>query len=403
MRTKVRVGRLTLNESETRTLAETPGDGSGRTFDLTGVETAAGHTKTDIRRIHADLVNSAGLLVPVVFDNKTEWNAFYRVQTGESVLTDWDSEGARIAEWKLTLARVGSSNDIDLESRISGSAPLLNDFANAGERWLTPPGGHQALWSGPASPSQVTRTGADGPLIVYRGIANNINPRYNCRPSNYGRGRCRFVDSNGHERTGLSFDTAAEGWQIENSLVRLSRTAGSPATFVLSSHDGVQWEPKGWILSRAGTALGAPVSVSLIRNEYECVIVRVLWDVSPNGRVFADLTLRRGSRFVEIYLQSQLSATLRVATQVPEAGTLTSGRIVATANDAAANRYVVGSARTFTDDAPSGAISKATALAIDAFIGVEVGGTAAAVGDRAVDLYAQYIGAPAERVTGVRQ
>jgi hypothetical protein len=97
--------------------------------------------------------------------------------------------------------------------------------------------------------------------------------------------------------------------------------------------------------------------------------VRLLYAMAL-GRFTVDLTLRRGSRFVELYVQGQTSSTLKAVLTTPEASTAGTGFVRVTANDANGNRAIVGSARTFTADTTNGGLSKASTTTLDAFLGV---------------------------------
>jgi hypothetical protein len=127
--------------------------------------------------------------------------------------------------------------------------------------------------------------------------------------------------------------------------------------------------------------------------------VRIVKTLSP-GRVTVDFTLRRGSRFLEIYVQHLFGTTLKLVRSAVEASSASTGYIKATAADGAGNKFVLGSARSFTADNVNGGISKTTTPTLDAFVGVEI--AAAPTGDAAVDLFQQYLGSPAELVQGVK-
>jgi hypothetical protein len=145
-------------------------------------------------------------------------------------------------------------------------------------------------------------------------------------------------------------------------------------------------------------------SVTILRNDPEMVVIRILFQLPVNtNRRILDLSLRRGSRTVEGYVQDVSSTTIVVTPDVLEAATnnSASGWMRATSNDAAGNRFVVGSARTFATET-NGGIQKTTTPTLDFFIGVEAGGSAAVAGDQGLNLRDQYIGAMAEKV-GVAQ
>ncbi len=100
-------------------------------------------------------------------------------------------------------------------------------------------------------------------------------------------------------------------------------------------------------------------------------------------------------------MQHQFGTTLKIVRSAVEASTASTGYIVATAADGASNKYILGSAKSFTADNTNGGISKAATPTLDAFIGVVVNGAGA--GDIAADLFKQYLGAPSEFVQGVRR
>lgn len=395
---KLSVGRVTLNESEFRTLSEKPKDGGGRSISISGVEIRPLMSKEAMRALAGSISGMALKMVPVTFSDKSEWDGYYTVNGCGATVTDWDSEGVGILEWEFDLDLVGSANDIDIQSRLSGPPALLNDFEGAGVRWHSPPIGHSAYWSGPSQPAQITRVGSDGAQIVYTGVDLDTSPRFHCPAGEYGLGRVRFVDSDGVERAGQSFSVSPEGWSLSNGLVRVLEVDGS---FVVSVWDD-GWKGKLWTFFKDEDDLGVPTSVSLLRNDYEHVTVRCLWNLPVSGRAQADLTLRRGSRFVEVYFKSMLQDVLGIKKVAPEAGYTATGYVRANVDDGDGNQYIVGSAKAFDSDLVNGGISKAATKVLDAFIGVAVGGSGAVGSDMPDALYQQYLGAPSERILGVR-
>jgi hypothetical protein len=99
-------------------------------------------------------------------------------------------------------------------------------------------------------------------------------------------------------------------------------------------------------------------------------IVRLVKGLTP-GRATLDLTLRRGSRTVEGYLQTGTSATLAAYLYSVETNTsfAASGYVTATNDDSDSNRFAAGSARSFTAHT-SGGIIKSSATSMDFWIGV---------------------------------
>ncbi len=394
----VQIGSLTLREALS-TAAEKSATGDARTLDLTGQESAPGLSLAELAGRHDDILGLTDRFVPVSFTDKADRNGFYMVTSSSSSLMNWQGEVVT-ADWSISLMRVGFEGEVDIESRLSGAQTRHTTLATIGDRWDAPPIGAYGYFSGATVPSVLTRTGADGAITVYRGLGLNTNPRYGCSVANYEAGRVRLVDSLGRIRTGTRFSPGPSGWSLTNGLVRVTPRTGGLS---VDAYTGGAWQTMPWDLTAFGSTAGSVDAVTLLRNEPECVIVRVLFTPTSTGRLTADLTLRRGSRFVELYLTASSSTTLKVALTSAQAGANGTGYVSASANDGAGNRYVVGSALAYTSDLTQGGISLASTTTLDAFLGVAAGGSSAVAGDAAADLSAQYLGVPSSRVQGVRR
>jgi hypothetical protein len=253
----------------------------------------------------------------------------------------------------------------------------------------------------------MTRTGADGAMTVYRSVPASVIPRWGCDPANYLTGRVRATDTTTPaapiELEGTARAVPAAAWALSNGLVNITPSAS--ATFDVQAYTGGAWHSKLWNVSVAGSASSITSwdSASLLRNDPEQVILRLSKGQSP-GRATLDLSLRRGSRFVEGYLQIGTSATLAAYRSTLETNTsfAASGYVTATGNDADSNRFAVGSARTFTAHT-NGGVTKASATSLDFWIGVVAGGGSAVSGDAATDLRNQYIACLPEATYCVRR
>jgi hypothetical protein len=366
-----------------------------RTLTLAGQESLPAAATTSLAALqakHADILGLTGAFVPVTFTDKTDLNGYYSVASANADAINWNGETAT-ATWTMSLARAGTDTEVDVESRLTGGI-RNNSFSATGSRWHAPPIGHDSYWSGTGStPSTVVRTGSDGAMTVYLGLPTPCIPRYDCPVGSYLNGRCRFTDTNGFERSGIMFGTTVTGWTLHNGLVRVQPIASS-GILSIDAYTGGAWQTKNWDVQLGGVSLGAPKTVSLLRNEPEIIVLRLLWSRSP-GRVTADVTLRRGSRFAELYIQAEVAATLKVVRGTTETGASGGGGayVTANANDGAGNRYIVGSALTNTADTTT----------LDAFVGVVAAGSGAVAGDLAADLFSQYCSAPAELVQAVRR
>lgn len=395
----ITIGRMTLRE--TVTVEESVHAQTGeRTLRVIGQESMPPLTSDQLRDRHMGVLGMHGMLVQAMWTDKPILDGFYVVDDCSAVLVDRQGE-VSTCNWSLSLSRVGSVGEADIESRLTGIR-RANDFALTGEAWHAPAIGHQAYYTGSAVPSSMTRSTADGTITVYRGLAAGTNPRWGCAPADYPGGRARFL-SGGMERTGINQPLAATGWELSNGLVRV--TPGGTGTIVVAAWGGSAWETKNWSIGD-GTTITSWDGATLVRNTFEHVILRLVRQQGPGegGRIVLDLALRRGSRFVEGYLQRSTSATLSAFLTASETTTnnAASGHVVATNNDADGNRYTAGSARTFTNHA-NGGVSKSSATVLDFYIGSVVGGGSAVSGDAAIDLRNQYIGVLPESTAGVRR
>jgi hypothetical protein len=374
--------------------------GGSRKLSLAGRESMGvmgQRTKLQVEQRRDDLLEMTGQLVAVNFTEKPVLNGFYYVDSSSGQLEEWDSAYA-ILGWSADLLRVGVDNEIDLESRLSGSVSRANDFTLTGKRYHAPCVNAKMYWSGSTTPIYIDRVGSDGTVRVYRDLAANIHPRWGCSSLDYKKGRVRFIDNNGLERTGISVKCTATSWELNNSLIRIKPgTAGVP--LLVDAWEAGAWVSRSWDIQLGGVSIASFDSVSVLDNSYETVSIRLTKDLNP-GRMTVDVTLRRGATIAQIYIQHQFSATIKVRRFTTIAGTSSPGYIYETTADGNGFRSIVGSARTFTGDVTNTGISKTATATLDVFIGVSSNATA---GNAVADIMVQYLGFPSEVVRGVRR
>jgi hypothetical protein len=392
------LGRITLQEGYT--VQKTIDGGGTTTITVSGQETWPSGLRTyaDVKARADDLLSLQGKILPFDFQYKTELDGYYIVTGVDTNRLNWPAEAGQ-ASWTVTANFVGPDNGTDLESRLA-NVIRANDFALTGTRWHCPPVGHYAYYTGSTSPSgSVVRVGAAGSETVYLGIPAAAAPRWGCAVGAYGAGRTRLIVDN-VERSGTGIQVGA--WILDNSLLRVSPLS-SGGQLLVESYDGTQWEGKAWHIAKGGatTSLGTIDQWTVVKNDTEMIVIRGMRNASP-GRTLVDLTLRRGSRFVEVYLQTDTSTTLGAYLNTTEGFTNGTGVNVATSNDAAGNKAAIGSARSYTANA-NGGLSKAAVVKMDLWIGSVVGGTGAISGDAANDLRDQYIGALSETIWAVKR
>ncbi|MFF7130404.1 hypothetical protein [Streptomyces sp. NPDC008240] len=394
----VTLGRIPLRE--VFAVAESGGD--DRSLDLEGQESYPPLTRAQVIARH-DGINSLipGQCIPVTWTDKPERNGYYTVKSASSTYTEYRTDMVT-ADWKVSLDRVGSDSETDLQSRLTG-AVRLNDFSLTGERWHAPPIGHYGYYTGATNPTTMTRTGADGAMTVYRGVPAGVSPKWGCPPTSYLTGRVRVTTTASQEVYGVDVPLNAAGWSLSNGLVNVTPSAS--ASFDVQAYTGGAYHSKLWNVSVAGSASSITSwdGATLLRNDPEMCIVRLVKGLNP-GRATLDLTLRRGSRTVEGYLQTGTAATLAAYRSTLETNTsfAASGYVTATGNDADGNRFAVGSARAFTAHT-NGGITKSSATSMDFWIGVVAGGGSAVSGDAATDLRNMYVACMPESVYGVRR
>jgi len=397
----VQLGRIPLRE--TFTVSESGGDGRG--LDLDGQESYPPLTRAQVIARH-DGINAMvpGQCIPVTFTDKPERNGYYMVKSAGATYTEYLNEMVT-STWKVSLDRIGSDAETDLQSRLTG-AVRSNDFSLTGERWHAPPPSHYAYHAGTTNPTTMTRTGADGAITVYRGVPANVSPRWGCLPTAYLTGRVKATTTGGQEVYGVDVPLAATGWSLTNGLVNVTWSATSGGQLDVQSYTSGAYRSKLWtVFSTSSTQVGSWDGATLLRNDPEQVILRLLKNLAP-GRLTLDLALRRGSRFVEGYMQrnttpDQLKVRLNTA-ETNNTSLAASGYVTATNNDADGNRFVAGSARTFNGHA-NGGVEKNSTSSLDFFLGVVAGGGSAVSGDAATDLRNHYIACMPEAVYGVRR
>jgi hypothetical protein len=357
------VGRIPLRETF---VATESGGGDGRGLDLEGQESYPPLTRAQVIARH-DGINALipGQAINVTFTDKPERSGYYAVKSSSSTYTEHLNETVT-ADWKVSLDRIGSDAETDLQSRLTG-AVRLNDFALAGERWHAPPIGHYGYYTGATNATTMTRTGADGTITVYRSVPANVSPRWGCLPTAYLAGRVRATTTGGQEVYGVDVPLAATGWSLTNGLINV--TAGGAATLDVQAYSGGAYRSKLWNVSVAGSASSITSwdGATLLRNDPEMIVLRLTKGLNP-GRASLDLTLRRGSRTVEGYLQVGTANTLCAYRATAEAATNGTSYLVATSDDADGNAYACGSARTFTVHA-NGGVTKAATTSLDFWIG----------------------------------
>lgn len=394
----IQAGRVALREDATFDMKVV---GGGVEMSLSGQESFGRLTMDQIKQRVDDLIALQGQVLPFTFTQKSELNGFYYVAEAEETYTRWEPQGVAVLPWSMRLQRLGYEATLDLEARLAGPITRANDHSATGERWHAPNVGHVGYSVGATVPTVTDRVSTDGTVRVYRTLTG-VNPRWATSPANYLLGRVRFVDNILRERVASQFPVTATGWEMHNGIVRIQVNAAN-GNIIISHWSGSAWQAKEFTVFHStgpAVAMGVPDYTTVLRNDLECCMVRLTKSLDP-GRITVDLSLRRGSRLVELYVQHQFGTTLKLVRATAEATTASTGYLTATAADANGHKFVMGSTRTFVADNVNGGLSRAATPVLDAFVALERG--SAGAGDLAADLWKQYLGAASETVMGVRR
>jgi hypothetical protein len=396
--TTVQVGRLVLKEE--LTINEGTDAAGVRSVSLAGAESPPRASTAAIAARHEDIQSLPGTIVPVIFTQKSYVSGYYLVNDVTADVEDWGG-GIRQLRWSMNLSFLGTEKEVDLESRLSGPITRTNNFSVVGERMHAPPSGHLAYWSNATATTYFNRTTETGLIRVYRSLPQGINPRWTATPTAFLGDRVRLLDENLLERQGNRASVGPNGWELNNGLVRVRPGVGG-ATFEVASWSGGAWRTKGWNVLYSAANMGPFIYCSVLRNDNELVTLRLVKDYSI-ARATIDVSLRRGSRLLELFVQNEYAGDTKVVRNAATAATAGNGYVVQTANDANGNRDIVGSTQTFTSDTANCGITKTAAASMNAFIGSVIAGGSAVAGDAAVDLHKQYVGFPSELLQAVRR
>lgn len=377
-------------------------------------------TVADMQLARTELLEQVGMLVAVTWSIDSTRDGFY-ILTGASIeLMSLSASGAW-ATFSADLRRIGGVAQTELQSLITGTV-LVNDHGvidTEAEPFHAPSVGALVYDAAPGTPTARQRTTEDGVITWFDGVSFSADPTWSANPSDYYKGAAQVLVSS-KLRAGLDAPNDVDDFELSNGLVKVTPGGGgtSNGRILVAHYDGSVWDTaKDYaIWWNATDVIPGWHYLSIIRNDPECSIIRLIRDAAENPptayRHVLDLQLRRGSRFVEcFYTWTGAAIAIQVRRETAEAATATSAAapfsssvgIRATSNDASGNRYVMGTARTHTQNTTQGYLQKASANTMDFFIGSEVGGSGAATGDAAEDLCLQYLGHLSEKVRAVRR
>lgn len=401
---EVRVNRVYLVEKEVAK------EGSDGKLALEGQESAPPTTVPMVTWLHGQIAGmQEGRVIPVTFRDKVERNGYYSINSANSELTDYQGEVAS-ATWQLDMTRIGSDQEVDLQSRLTG-AVRANNFSLTGTKWHAPPIAHNSYYTGTTIPSNFNRTTADGTIRIYTGIPANTSPKWGCDPADYLGGGARLTSTtyvtSENEVEGINRRVGVTGWTLSNGLINVTPHA-SAGRLTIGAYAGGSYRTVDWDIQSGGSNLLAWQSIAILRNDPEQVVIRLTANrsASAGGRDTLDLSLRRGAQFVEAYLQTSTSANLGVRTTNATAATSAANGTVSATATSNSIRPICGTSKTWnTTNTTNCGFTKNSVVVLDFWIGAKItnSGAGTASQDDGDALANQYIGSMPEATYAVRR
>ena len=216
-------------------------------------------------------------------------------------------------------------------------------------------------------------------------------------------GGCKIVAA-GDTVIGRQVVDSPTSWSMTNGLVTVSASA-SAGQFDVAHYDGSQYDTAKTFKINGSTTAGdvsAFHHLAVLRNGPEATTVR-LGLQNPGGQTAsADVTIRRGSRWVQVLITSGVSDTWGIKRSSAEAATELTGGIRATANDASGNRFLLAIPVGTTNDLANGGV-RLTAADTRVLVGIgsEVAGSGASGSFTAQNQIYRFLAATYETVVVV--
>tara|TARA_Y100000356_G_scaffold114738_1_gene103431 strand:+ start:332 stop:1609 length:1278 start_codon:yes stop_codon:yes gene_type:complete len=344
---------------------------------------------------------------PFTYTGETTMKGFVKVESADVSVNRFAGAGMK---YSISLQWLGNPGEIRFESQFSGA--LLDNnhsVSTTDSQFFAPPNGAYSVHIpavGTGTPPAVeTRTGSYGSGTVDMKFFSGSNLRANniefeCNPEDYLKGAVK-ISTNGKVRNGLySPNTNVDQAVIENGLVKIELiNSNTQSRFKTSLWDSDGWRSeKEYAVSKGSseTEWDGWNTVTIIKNYPECATVRFTSQANTDGsgRLVFDVSLRRGSRYFSLVVSSYGTADeIHIERTTAEAATAGTGYIVATTNDSAGNKYILGSPNTITNDLTNGGIHL-TATQMKAFVGYVFNGASAAgqnTADNMRDAYLDFV------------
>lgn len=314
--------------------------------------------------------------VPVMWDLDPTINGFYSVVGAEVDFLNSLSLTNGIFPFSVDLVKLSDFSFATVESVVRGWVRRnSHGFTSADALpWLgTPSSKSQYMHGVPGNGwSRQNRRTATGDVMIATSAAHSYISAYSMRPEDWLQGACSLeipYRSAGCEPS-VGAWVAAVGqrvpldpmaWRITNGIISIQPKLHPSGVmivelkyFAVDNSSKLRWLPvvkRYEIVSSAGT-FDRYDFISVLRNSPEQVTLRIGgrvrdFDPATSGRYFMDITLRRGSRFVQFYCQSDRPSLWDVTSYEAEPATMITGGIKASSPNADGSTYLVMTGRPF--------------------------------------------------------
>lgn len=318
------------------------------------------------------------------------------------------ANGVAVVAWSAALVRLPVGAQVgQYDCAYQGGLRVNNHTidTSATRPWVTlPPGAGSAIGLGGLTVTNIAA--ADGTTVRHLdgGTSGTRNKFFG--PGRYGyllppdtaTGGACSIEISGHRTVGRQVPNDPADWVISNEISRVR--PGASGALIFGWHDGSQWDEISFTLTSGTsgppwTALAAdPIGIAVNRDSPECVSIKLRYPILTHYGYTLDLTLRRGARYVEGYMQTgDAVGTWGIRRSTTEAATALTGGIRATSNDPNGNRFILAVSNSATNDLTNGGVrrSASTQSEMTFMVGCEVSGSSAADPlDAQTLLYAYY-------------
>lgn len=363
------------------------------------------------------------LVVPVTFSEDTTVDGWYRldgasVDYNAATLNDgylsWSADLTRVGEGAMPQVEVVSSYGV-----ITNGWSVTNTTLNSNKAVISgaPSTAYDGSngYRGPDGGSRVAETGTLNIFAALSGVPaspGTVIHRWSIDPDDAYIGGCSLVGTYAGLSSvlclGRGMTPAAEGMIVSNGIVRATIASGVLKVQAYDSGSWVNVGPLTWVftISDGGSpstlAWSQTARVTVLRNSPEEVSVRLLGASNlpaKYGRVWVDLTVKRGHRIVFVTVRSDVEIFWTVDPSTATACTNISGGMRQTNADASGNRFVLTGGQSVTSNSTTGQLYNSGASGSYKFtvgIGTEFNGASAATIDTAVNVAQQFLAGPSE-------